>query len=99
MLYLCTNFFKYIKQTMKKIILSLLSILFLAPAMRAENVGVPAECEDVMLQAFYWNSYNGNASTTKYGRTRWMDLLEDTAAINANFDLVWFPPVGSSSSE
>ncbi|MBR6118208.1 MAG: hypothetical protein IKQ11_05055 [Paludibacteraceae bacterium] len=77
---------------MKKIILSLLSILFLAPAMRAENVGVPAECEDVMLQAFYWNSYNGNASTTKYGRTRWMDLLEDTAAINANFDLVWFPP-------
>ena len=56
------------------------------------KAGVPAECEDVMLQAFYWDSYNGNASTTKYGRTKWIDLLKDTAAINANFDVVWFPP-------
>ena len=45
-----------------------------------------------MLQAFYWDSYNGSASTTKYGRTKWIDLLKDTAAINDNFDLVWFPP-------
>lgn len=45
-----------------------------------------------MLQAFYWDSYNGNASSTKYGRTRWIDLMKDTAAINANFDVVWFPP-------
>ena len=52
------------------------------------KAGVPAECEDVMLQAFYWDSYNGNASTTKYGRTKWIDLLKDTAAINANFDVV-----------
>ena len=35
---------------MKKVILSLLSILLITPALRAENVGVPAECEDVMLQ-------------------------------------------------
>ena len=56
------------------------------------KAGVPAECEDVMLQAFYWDSYNGNASTTKYGRTKWIDLLKDTAAINANFDVVWLPP-------
>jgi alpha-amylase len=45
-----------------------------------------------MLQVFYWNSYDGNASSTKYGRTRWIDLMKDTAAINANFDVVWFPP-------
>ena len=77
---------------MKKVILSLLSILFVAPAMRASNTGVPAECEDVMLQAFYWNSYDGTKTSTKYGRTRWIDLLKDTAAINANFDVVWFPP-------
>ena len=79
---------------MKKCILTFLSILLLASVspLRATNVGVPAECEDVMLQAFYWDSYNGDASTTKYGRTKWIDLLKDTAAITANFDLVWFPP-------
>ena len=26
-------------------------ILFFVPALRAENIGVPSECEDVMLQA------------------------------------------------
>ena len=79
---------------MKKSIVSIVivSVLASASALRAENIGVPAECEDVMLQAFYWDSYNGNASSTKYGRTKWIDLLKDTAAINANFDVVWFPP-------
>jgi len=78
---------------MKKVILSLLTVLFVAPAMRAENIGVPSECEDVMLQVFYWDSYKTQTSTdSKYGRTKWIDLLKDTAAINANFDLVWFPP-------
>ena len=79
---------------MKKVLLSILSVFVIAGAshLSARNAGVPAECEDVMLQAFYWDSYNGNASTTKYGRTRWIDLMKDTAAINANFDVVWFPP-------
>jgi len=60
---------------------------------RAENIGVPAESEDVMLQAFYWDSY----TATKYGRTKWVDLLKDTATINASFDLVWLPPSATSS--
>ena len=80
---------------MKKIIRTIFSILLLAGASveaHATNAGVPAECEDVMLQAFYWNSYDADASTTKFGRTKWIDLLKDTAAINANFDVVWFPP-------
>ena len=80
--------------TMKTIIpyIFLLIVIARAGTLHAENVGVPAECEDVMLQAFYWDSYNGNASSTKFGRTKWVDLIKDTAAINANFDLVWFPP-------
>ena len=83
----------YTQRTMKKLILSLLAILFIAPAVQAKNVGVPAECEDVMLQAFYWDSYKTQSgSDSKYGRTKWVDLLKDTASINANFDLVWFPP-------
>ena len=73
---------------MKKIILTLLTILMTVPMLRAENIGVPAECEDVMLQVYYWDSYK----LTKYGRTKWVDLLKDTAEINAYFDLVWFPP-------
>ncbi len=80
---------------MKKSILTSLIIVLFASAgvIRASNVGVPAECEDVMLQAFYWDSYKTKTSTdSKFGRTKWIDLLKDTAAINANFDVVWFPP-------
>lgn len=81
---------------MKKIIRTIFSILLIAGASveaHATNAGVPAECEDVMLQAFYWNSYMTQSSTdAKFGRTKWIDLLKDTAAINANFDVVWFPP-------
>ena len=80
---------------MKKIILSIVSLLLLAgaSALNAKNIGVPSECEDVMLQAFYWDSYKTKTSTdSKFGRTKWIDLLKDTAAINANFDVVWFPP-------
>ena len=80
---------------MKKSILTSLIIVLLASAgvVCASNVGVPAECEDVMLQAFYWDSYKTKTSTdSKFGRTKWIDLLKDTAAINANFDVVWFPP-------
>ena len=80
---------------MKKIISTLLFIGLLANAgtLRAKNIGVPSECEDVMLQVFYWDSYKTQTSTdSKYGRTKWIDLLKDTAVINANFDLVWFPP-------
>lgn len=80
---------------MKKIISTILlvSLLASAGAVRAENIGVPPESEDVMLQAFYWDSY----TLTKYGRTKWIDLVKDTAAINASFDLVWLPPSASSS--
>ena len=86
---------------MKKNILSALSVILCvgasvfapeAEGLKAENIGVPAECEDVMLQAFYWDSYKTQSgSDSKYGRTKWIDLLKDTAAINANFDLVWLP--------
>ena len=91
---------------MKKIIRYIFSLLFIAGAsvfsganvLRAENVGVPAECEDVMLQAFYWDSYKTQTSTdSKYGRTKWMDLIKDTTAISENFDLVWFPPSAKST--
>ena len=79
---------------MKKVLLSILSIFFVAGMpLRAENIGVPTESEDVMLQAFYWDSN----SLTKYGRTKWIDLVKDSVAIAANFDLIWLPPSATSS--
>lgn len=75
---------------MKKVFFSIVSAMLIGMPLQAKNIGVPAECEDVMLQAFYWDSY----TSTKYGRTKWIDLLKDTAIINENFDLVWFPPSG-----
>ena len=96
MLYICSEFNK--ETTMKKIFLSIFSLLLLAgvSGMRASDAGVPSECEDVMLQAFYWNSYDQYKSTTKYNYTKWVQLIKDTAAINANFDLVWLPPSAKS---
>lgn len=83
---------------MKKIFVSLFAIFIAMPSLRAENIGVPAECEDVMLQAFYWDSYKTQSATdSKYGRTKWIDLIPDTTNISANFDLVWFPPSAKST--
>ena len=85
---------------MKKVLISILGAILMVniSPLRAENIGVPSECEDVMLQAFYWDSYKAQSGDdSKYGRTKWVDLLKDTAAINANFDLVWFPPSAQST--
>ena len=51
-------------------------------------VGVPSEYEGVMMQCFYWDSYNDKG----YGRTKWIDLIKIADEIGDNFDLVWFPP-------
>ena len=84
---------------MKRVILSLFVCVFAgASALRAENIGVPSECEDVMLQAFYWDSYKDQSgSDSKYGRTKWVDIRKDSVAICDNFDLVWFPPSATST--
>ena len=58
-----------------------------------EGKVVPIESEDIMLQGFYWDSNNTGAP---YGRTKWIDLVNDTALL-CNFDIVWLPsPVRST---
>ena len=54
------------------------------------TAGVPEEYEGVMMQVFYWNSYQDKG----YGRTKWIDLIPIANEIGDNFDLVWFPPSG-----
>ena len=64
---------------------------------------VPSECEDVMLQAFYYDSYGedgpGNViikDSTKLGNTKWSTLLKQSGEIGSYFDLVWLPPSGKA---
>ena len=64
---------------------------------------VPEKCPDVMLQAFYYDSYDGNApgnvtisGTTKLGDTKWSTLLKNSGKIGMYFDMVWLPPSGKS---
>ena len=66
------------------------------------NGSAPANCPDVMLQAFYWDSNDGSKSTTIYGRTRWIDHLNGNNGSSATemgqwFDLVWLPQMSKSS--
>ena len=73
------------------------------PIKPAHGSSVPAECEDVMLQAFYYDSYRDGApgdvvisDTTTLGNTKWSTLLNQSGEIGSYFDLVWLPPSGKS---
>ena len=56
------------------------------------EVGVPAEYEGVMLQAFYWEAHR----LQDYSRMKYVDLLNSGLVdeMGENFDLVWMPPSG-----
>lgn len=58
------------------------------------GTSVPAQCPDVLLQGFYWDS---NSSSAKHGDTRWSTLLAQASEIGAYFDMVWLPPSAKSS--
>ena len=100
---------------MKKNIIFLLTILAFSLQLFAEPLdsvelnrpdyatSVPEKCPDVMLQAFYYDSYDDKApgnvvisGTTKVGDTKWSTLLKNSADIGLYFDMVWLPPSGKS---
>ena len=73
------------------------------PIKPTHGSSVPSECEDVMLQAFYYDSYRDGApgdvvisGTTTLGNTKWSTLLNQSGEIGSYFDLVWLPPSGKS---
>lgn len=49
----------------------------------------PAQCQDVMLQAFYWDSY---------ADSKWTLLKSKVNEIAPTFSLVWLPPSGNCQS-
>ena len=54
---------------------------------------VPHECEAVMMQAFYNESYDPKSpGVSEYGDTKWTTLTSQAAEIGAYFDYVWLPP-------
>ena len=69
---------------MKKITLLLGLLVASISALFAQ---VPLASEDVMLQAFYWNSH---------GETKWKQLNSQAKEIAASFDLVWLPPASAA---
>ena len=70
---------------------------------------VPEKCPDVLLQAFYWDSYQTKTSTSataKYGQTKWVNFLNEKGSDGQQslaeemgqwFDLIWLPPMTKST--
>lgn len=84
---------------MKKISILFASFL-VATTLWAYESSVPSQCEDVMMQGFYWNSYHVDTAdypTTIYGDTRWKTLYKQSSEIGAYFDLIWLPPSAYAS--
>ena len=57
------------------------------------DTAVPEQSEDIMLQAFYWDSQNDKG----YGDTRWTTLQGQASEISSYFSLVWLPPSAESN--
>ncbi|MBM6993978.1 MAG: starch-binding protein [Prevotella sp.] len=71
---------------MKKIILSLAMMLTSALAIAAN--GWPSNYGGVMLQAFWWDSYDA---------TQWATLTSRADELSQYFDLIWVPNSGETS--
>lgn len=54
---------------------------------------VPHQCEGVMMQAFYNESYDPKSpGVSEYGDTKWHTLTPQAEEIGAYFDYIWLPP-------
>lgn len=54
---------------------------------------VPAQCEAVLMQAFYNESYLATApGVSEYGDTKWTTLTSQAAELGRYFDYIWLPP-------
>ncbi len=73
--------------TMKKIFFLLLMIAALFG--KTAVAQAPAQCQDVMLQAFYWDSY---------ADSKWTVLNTKADEIAQVYGLVWLPPSGNCQS-
>jgi len=73
---------KHLTTNMKKIYFTLLTMLF--PLLMMAQ-GWPANYSGVMLQGFYWDSYN---------ETKWTQLTSQANELSQYFDVIWIPNSG-----
>ncbi len=66
-----------------------LFLLVLISFVKTMKAQAPVQCQDVMLQAFYWDSY---------ADSKWTNLNSKVGEIAPNFSLVWLPPSGNCQS-
>ena len=79
---------------MKKLTLLLGVFLMACASLFAQ---APANCPDVMLQGFHWDSYGAGEMDKSYSRTKWSDLTSQADEIAETFTMVWLPPSAKSS--
>ncbi len=75
--------------SMKKFTLLFLLLTLLSLGKQTVKAQAPAQCQDIMLQAFYWDSYSDS---------KWTNLNSKVGEIAPNFSLVWLPPSGNAQS-
>jgi len=71
---------------MKKYTIALALLAFICITKQTLKAQAPAQNQDVMLQAFYWDSYTDS---------KWTTLNSKADEIASNFSLVWLPPSGN----
>ena len=59
------------------------------------STAVPSQSEDIMLQGFYWRSYESNAA---YGSTTWSNLSGQVNEIARSFTMIWLPPSAAATT-
>lgn len=74
---------------MKKLRFLLFSVIFALSGINVANAQAPAQCQDVMLQAFYWDSYSAS---------NWNSLNAQTPEFASAFTMAWLPPSGNAQS-
>jgi len=72
---------------MKNTCLICIAILFFSLFQVSTKAQAPSQCTDVMLQAFYWDSY---------ADSKWTNLNSKADEISGSFDLVWLPASGNA---
>ena len=65
------------------------SLLFLAVTLVTMAQGWPNDYKGVMLQGFYWDSFED---------TQWTTLTKQSADLSYSFDLIWIPQSGNCGS-
>ena len=65
------------------------SILFLAVTLITMAQGWPNDYKGVMLQGFYWDSFDD---------TQWTSLTKQAIDLSSSFDLIWIPQSGNCGS-